>query len=126
MNNNQLVCVTAVDKIPKECNLTENKLREIRSRKLSETGNLPFLLKIKLGATVMLTVNINIQDRLVNGLVGKVEEFKFVNNQVDVVYVSFDEVISGRQVMLSDTAARQHSWALIKKTESSFSIAKNP
>ena len=125
MNNNQLVCVTAIDKIPKECNITENKLQEIRGRKLSETGNLPFLLKLKVGASVMLTVNVDIQDRLVNGLVGKVEEFKFVNNKVEVVYVSFDDVISGRLAMFSDAVALQHNWVPIKKIETSFGIAKN-
>ena len=39
---------------------------------MSDTGNQACKLEVKDGAQVMLTTNINSEDRLVNGLVGKV------------------------------------------------------
>jgi DNA replication protein DnaC len=45
----------------------------ITSKKLGDTGGLPESLTIALGAKLMITKNINVQDHLVNGAVGTLE-----------------------------------------------------
>ena len=64
---------------------------------MSETGNLESQLKLKIGAQVMLTSNLDIDDRLVNGLVGTAKQIKYKNNEVSVVYVKFNDNYAGRK-----------------------------
>ena len=49
-------------------------------KKISETGNLTYSIKPKIGAQFMLTANVNIEERLVNDLVGKIMKLKLVDN----------------------------------------------
>ena len=39
----------------------------------------------------MLTINIDLEDRLVNSLVGKVMFLRYVNDEVKVIYVKFND-----------------------------------
>ena len=54
----------------------------------------------------MLTSNLEIDDRLVNGLVGTVKQIKYENNEVSVVYVKFNNNNAGREAMQSDVTAQ--------------------
>lgn len=63
----------------------------IKKRKLSDTGNLTTLRKLKTGASVMLTVNVNLEDRLVNRLVGVDMDFRVASNKVKIVFVKFED-----------------------------------
>ena len=67
---NELVRIQSIDETPRHITLAESQIEAIKQRKISETGNLAYSLKLKIGAQVMLTANVNIEDRLVNGLVG--------------------------------------------------------
>ena len=49
----------------------------IKQRKMSQTGNLESQLQLKIGAQVMLISNLDIDDRLVNDLVGTVKQIKY-------------------------------------------------
>ena len=49
----------------------------------------------------MVTVNIAIKDRHINGQVGEVFGFKIFDNIVDEVYVKFQDPQIGRKVMMS-------------------------
>ena len=62
--------IKAIDNLPK--NVSIQKINEVLNRNQSETGVLAGILKIKINARVMLTVNIFLQDRLVNGQLGTV------------------------------------------------------
>ena len=67
-----MILIDAIDEIPKET-LSQSQIDAIKQRKVSGTGNLVSKLKLKIGAQVMLTSNLDIDDRLVNGLVGTVK-----------------------------------------------------
>ena len=73
----------------------------------------------------MLTCNINIDDRLVNGLVGKVMRIGHKRNTVKVTYVKFDDQNAGLATMQSDIIARQQHLVPIQKSKVSFPIKKN-
>ena len=53
---------------------------------MSEKGNIESQLKLKIGAQVILTSNLDIDDRLVNSLVGTVKQIKYKNNESSVGY----------------------------------------
>ena len=68
----QFITVSATDILPKDCNIN---VKSLQKRRLSETGNLVSLLKLKVGAQIMLTKNIDTDDKLVNGALRKVMDF---------------------------------------------------
>ena len=92
---------------------------------MSETGNLESQVKLKIGAQVMLTSNLDIDDRLVNGLVGTFKQIKCKNNEVSVVYVKFNDNDARKEAMGSDVIAQQHNWVPIKKHQALFGLRKN-
>ena len=61
----QTISINAIDDIPHEVQLSDKQIDAIRARKIGDTRNLVSILRIKIGAQVMLTSNINIEDRLV-------------------------------------------------------------
>ena len=105
----QLILIDAINEIPKDIVVSQSQIDAIKQRKMSETGNLESQLKLKIGAQVMLTSNLDIDDRLVNGLVGTVKQIKYKNNEVSVVYLTFNDNNAGREAMQSDVTAQQHN-----------------
>ena len=73
----------------------------------------------------MLTSNIDIDSRQVNGLVGTVKQIKYKNNEVSVVYVKFNDNNAGGQEMRSGLTAQQHNWVPIRKHQALFGLCKN-
>ena len=121
----QTISINAIDDIPPEVQLSDKQIDEIGARKISETGNLVSILNIKVGAQVMLTSNINIEDRLVNGLVGKVMSIAHEHGTVKIIYVKFNDKNAGLVTMRCDIVAQQQHWVPIQKYEASFPIKKN-
>ena len=89
--------------------ISDRELENIQNRKLSETGILANILRLKVDAQAMHLSNIDIEDRLVNGLVGQVKHFKIVNGEVKIIYVKFDDATAGRNLMHSDAIGRSNS-----------------
>ena len=57
------------------------------------------VLNLRIGAQVMITSKINIDDRLVNVMVGKVAHLFISNGHVKTVYLMFDDVNIGESTM---------------------------
>ena len=73
----QLILIEAIDEIPKDIVLSQSQIDAIKQRKISETGNFESQLKLKIGAQVMLTSNLDIDDRLANNVAGTVKQIKY-------------------------------------------------
>ena len=98
-------------KILPEIKLFKRQIEAINATKISNTGNLACKLEIKNGAQVMLTVNVSLEDRLVNGLIG----FKSTDITVKVIYVKFNDKKAGKMATQRDNVARQDCWVLIEQ-----------
>ena len=121
----EIISINAIDEVPREIHLSDKQTETIRARKNGDTGNLASVLNLKVGAKVMLTINIDLEDRLVNGLVGKVMYLRYVNDEVKVIYVKFNDQNAGQQAIQSDILARQRNCVPIQKYETTFPIKKN-
>ena len=66
---------------------------------LSQTANIPAKLKLCVGARVMLTDNISVSDRLINGSIGKVKHLDRRSKPLcSTIYVKFDEPKAGNSM----------------------------
>ena len=95
-----------------------------QNQKQTNTGGLVKLLKLKIGAKVMLIVNIDIQDRLINGQTGIIRHIEFAQGNVCKAYIKFFDEQAGSKVMRSSYLGRQNSWVPIEKCETEISIKK--
>ena len=65
----------------------------------------------------MLTVNVDLQDRIVNGQLGTVKHIVLNSqNNVSKIYIKFDDCKVGLKKINIDNVARQHLWVPLKKT----------
>ena len=92
---------------------------------LSETGNFPLASKLIIEAQVIITSNINIDDRLINGMIGQVTYFFISNRHVKIGHLKFDDENIDRITMESALISRENQWIPISKQTLSFSIKKN-
>ena len=70
----------------------------------------------------MLTVNIDIQDRLINGHTGIIRHIEFARNSV--CNVKFSDEQAGSKAVRPSYLGRQNSWVPIEKCEAEISIRK--
>ena len=101
----QIILIDTIDEIHKDIVLSQSQTYTIKQRKMSETGNFESQLKLKVGVQVMLTSNLDIDNTLVNGLVGTVKQVKYKTNEVSVVYVKFNNNNAGSEATKSDVIA---------------------
>ena len=74
----ELYTVETDDKVPDNCKYPLAIIEAAQNQTQTNTGSSAKLLKLKIGAKVMLTVNVDIQDRLINGQTGNIEHIEFV------------------------------------------------
>lgn len=86
-----LFILKANDQYP--INVSKQDIDRVVSRGWSETSGLDFEIFVKEGARVMLTTNINIPDRLINGQMGTVVKIDVNSNNETptVLYIKFDD-----------------------------------
>ena len=97
-----LFILKAKDQYPK--NVNKQDIDKVLARGHSETCGLDFEIKIKEGARIMLTTNINIKDRLINGQMGIVVSIHVnVSNEPAVLYIKFDDENAGK-AMINNSA----------------------
>ena len=66
----------------------------------NETGNLLGVLRVKVGACVMLTTNVDVTDGLTNGAMGTVTNVVCTGNKIDVILVQFDNPSVGERAIM--------------------------
>ena len=68
----------------------------------------------------MLTVNLEIQDRLINGQTGNISHAEFAQSSVRKVYVEFSDEQAGLKAMRSSYLGTKNYWFLFKNVKSRF------
>ena len=116
--------VNAIDNIPADCKYPLQSIVSAQYRKQTDTGGLAKCLELKVGAKVMVTVNIDIKDRLINGQVGKVFGFKIVDNIINEVYIKFQGSQIGRRAIMNNQFTRANCVVRIEKCEADIPISK--
>ena len=79
---------------------------------------------MKIGAKMMLAVNLEIQDRLINGKTGNISHTEFAQDSVRKVYVKLSDEQARLKAMRSSYLGRQNSWVPIEKCEAEIPIKK--
>ena len=110
----ELYTIEADDKIPDNGKYPLAMILAAQNQKQTNTGGLAKLLKLKIGAKVMLTVNVDIQDCLINGQTRNVKHIEFVQGSIHKVYVKFSDEQAGLRAMRSSYLGRRNYWVAIE------------
>ena len=89
--------IKAIDKYPK--NVSIKKINKSLNQNQSETSVLAGILKIKMNARVMLTVNIGFQSELVNEQLGAVMHTAKNSRDISKIYLKLDDTRRGVKAM---------------------------
>ena len=81
--------------------------------------------KLKKGASVIITRNIGLNDRLINSQFGTVYDFGFISSSITKVYLKLDVENEGKKAMLKDSHALNHQVVSIQMVEANIKISKN-
>ena len=92
---NELRCplysIETYGKIPRKLKPSQGQIEATTARKISDKSNLAYKLEVRNWAQAMLAIKNNLEDRLVNGLVGRVMGFKSTRNTFNVIYIKFND-----------------------------------
>ena len=72
----------------------------------------------------MLTCNINLDDRLINGQVGQIMAFQRNNLQATEIYIKFHDQKAGLKAMLNDIFRKNKRWVPLERSESTFTLKR--
>ena len=104
---NQLNKIDAEDHIPR--NISCTKIEGILKRNQSQTGGVASTFKTKLNTRFMLTMNVDLQDRLMIGQSGAVKHIAINDQQsISKIYIKFDDNKAGLKRISMDSLA--HDW----------------
>ncbi|XP_020916964.1 uncharacterized protein LOC110254326 [Exaiptasia diaphana] len=93
----------AADQYPP--NVSKTDIDIVLSKGRSDTGGLDYVIHVKEGARVMLTSNIDIADRLINGQIGSIIKIHVNQNthKPSVIYIKFDDEQAGKNKISKST-----------------------
>ena len=94
---------------PDNCSYPLVLIQAAQNQKQINKGSLANVLKLNIGAKIMLTVNIDIQDRLINGQTGIVRHIDFAQGSACKVYIKVSDKQAGSKAMRSSYLGRQNS-----------------
>ncbi|KXJ13769.1 ATP-dependent DNA helicase PIF1 [Exaiptasia diaphana] len=99
----QMFQLKAQDRYPP--NVSQADIERVLSKGRSDTGGLDYNIHVKEGARVMLTSNINIADRLINGQIGTLIKIHLNQSRQKptIIYIRFDDNKAGKNVMSKST-----------------------
>ena len=63
----------------------------------------------------MLTVNRDIQDRLIIGQIGVVKHLKIIKNKVSIISIKTDDSEVGKKLIIKNSTARISNWVPTKR-----------
>ena len=115
--------INAIDDFPQ--NVPPRVIEEAQNRKHTETGGLPLKVTLKIGAKVMLTKNIDIADKLINGQIGIIKKTIVKNGRVSKLYVKFFDEEVGLKSIESDCYARHQNFVPIERSETDIHVNKS-
>ena len=115
----------SIDIISTNCKIPQCKITAAQSQRKSKAGGVTKILKLKIGAKVMLTLSVDIKDRLINGLMGIVKDFEITENVVSTTSTEFDDVDAGKNLISTNRFAIQNNWVPIKKFDTSIFIGNS-
>ena len=119
-----LVIINALDVFPN--NVAKSSTDRALESSQMQTGCLAQKLKLKVGAKLMITANIDTPEKLSNGRIGIVYYIKLENaRNVTKVYVKFDDERIGKKQMDSDRFAKQQKCIPIERYSTDIRICKN-
>ena len=95
------------------------------SRSSSTTGGLSSLLKLKKGVRIMIISNIDLADRFINGHIGVVFDFAYIDSSITKVYVKLDDQNTGKNAMSKDLYASKYKVVPIQRIKANIIISKN-
>ena len=110
--NDEMCVVPVIDILPK--NIASQRIKEALDRNQTDTSR------------VVLTVNVDLSDRLVNDQLGTVKHIsKHFDGEVTKIYIKFDDAGAGQKKVNKDTFAEQHSWVPVEKFEADIKLKAN-
>ena len=83
--------INAIDQIPAGCKYPVTLTSLAQNKKPCETGGLAKCLEPKVGANVMVTVNVDMQNMPLNRQIGEMTGFEIMNSIVEKVYLKFQD-----------------------------------
>ena len=73
----------------------------------------------------MLTTNINIEDRLINGQMGTLKHIEIKEIEVKTIYLESGDKCAGQnRISGTDVIARNNKWVPVKRDETSIYLSK--
>ena len=97
----------------------------ISSRSSSTTAGLSSLWKLKKGVPIIITSNIDLADRLINGQYGVVFDFAYIDSSITKVYIKLDDQNAGKNAMSKDLYTSKYKVVPIQRIETNVIISKN-
>ena len=106
------------------CKYSLAAIQAVQNQKEANIGSLAKLLKLKTRTKVMLTVNLDIQDRLINEKAVSINCTEFVQGIISKVYIKFPDERAALKVMRSSYLNRQSYRITIENCEDEIPIKK--